>query len=220
MRGKILPAFRTLEFGIVVFLVYGLQGGLWLLRSLGHPLPVPVFLEPVHLQRTLAWELGLMVVLGLFLYRQGWRPGDVHLRISARDTWLGCSLMVGSCVLYFAFYLAVCGVKGMEFMGFVVMPGPLGLGRALLLVLVHPLFEEWITLGYVTRVLASQGAGVAIGTSVFLRLFVHLGQGPMAVASLLPMGLLYAVCYWRMRRLWPFLVAHALLEAVPLLAIG
>lgn len=62
--------------------------------------------------------------------------------------------------------------------------GHLSVPAAVLVSLINPLFEE--------------------------RLSVHLYQGPLGVASILPMGLLFAVYYWEMRQLWRPILAHFL----------
>ena len=57
----------------------------------------------------------------------------------------------------------------------------------------------------------------AVGVSVLIRLLYHTYQGPMAVAFIFPMGVLFAVAYWRRRALWPLILAHGLFDFIGLM---
>jgi membrane protease YdiL (CAAX protease family) len=57
---------------------------------------------------------------------------------------------------------------------------------------------------------------VAINTSVVVRLLYHLYQGPIGIMTAVPMGLLYGYVYSRTRQLWPLVVAHMLMDLIPL----
>ena len=57
-----------------------------------------------------------------------------------------------------------------------------------------------------------------MNASIALRMSFHLYQGPTAFLSFAVFGLLFTLFYIRTGRLWPLIVAHALLEAVQLLS--
>jgi membrane protease YdiL (CAAX protease family) len=44
--------------------------------------------------------------------------------------------------------------------------------------------------------------------SATIRLLCHLYQGPIAPLTILPLGIIFALVYWKWRRLWPIAVAH------------
>ncbi|HEY1961884.1 MAG TPA: CPBP family intramembrane glutamic endopeptidase, partial [Rhizomicrobium sp.] len=100
----------------------------------------------------------------------------------------------------------------------VVAPGlsPFAAGP---IAIVNPLFEEVFVTGYVMTALKSNGnPWRAINASVLLRLLYHLYQGSLGVLAIIPMGLIFAVWYARTGRLWPIIVAHALLDGTALLS--
>ncbi len=84
---------------------------------------------------------------------------------------------------------------------------------ALALVLViNPVFEELLETGYFVQALQRYGAWVAVGASAAFRAFLHVYQGINAIVLIFPLGLIFGYAYWKWRRLWPLLVAHALLD--------
>jgi membrane protease YdiL (CAAX protease family) len=62
------------------------------------------------------------------------------------------------------------------------------------------------------------GIAIAVNASIALRMSFHLYQGPGAFLGFAVFGLVFTFFYIRTGRLWPLIVAHALLEAIALLA--
>lgn len=86
----------------------------------------------------------------------------------------------------------------------------------LVISLVNGLYEETFLLGYLVRAFDGAGASFAIGLSVLVRLLYHLYQGPDGAVSVVVFGLVLGGVYWRTRRLWPAVVAHALADLLAL----
>ena len=96
---------------------------------------------------------------------------------------------------------------------------PTGTVPALLVVavtVINPVFEEFLWLGYGVNALERFGLGGACVISVALRTLVHAYQGAMAVVGILPLGIVMTLYYAGTRRLWPVIVAHAILDAIAL----
>lgn len=76
------------------------------------------------------------------------------------------------------------------------------------------LVEEVVVLGYLVTRLPQAGwsAGAAIAASALLRGSYHLYQGWGGFAGNLVMGVVFAWLFTRTRRIWPFVVAHLLLD--------
>jgi membrane protease YdiL (CAAX protease family) len=74
-----------------------------------------------------------------------------------------------------------------------------------------------LVVGYVIQALeAKQGIVFAIGISVLIRLLYHTYQGPIAAISIIPMGLIFAVVFWRWRNVVPLIVAHTIMNGLAL----
>ncbi|HVS77284.1 MAG TPA: CPBP family intramembrane glutamic endopeptidase, partial [Steroidobacteraceae bacterium] len=70
------------------------------------------------------------------------------------------------------------------------------------------------------RPYSAQAAGLAtaVNVSAAIRLSCHLYQGVAGVLTAVPVGLLFGAWFARTRRLWPLIVAHAVLDLVALAA--
>jgi uncharacterized protein len=75
---------------------------------------------------------------------------------------------------------------------------------------INPVFEESLWGGYFVHALKRYGMWIAVLASALLRTFCHAHLGIRALVSILPMGVIYGLVYWRWRQLWPLVVAHSL----------
>jgi membrane protease YdiL (CAAX protease family) len=74
------------------------------------------------------------------------------------------------------------------------------------------LAEEFLYLGFVASVLRSRSTAAAFWGSVLVRVAVHLYQGPLALVAVAPVGVVLTSYYLGSRRIWPAVVAHAVLD--------
>ncbi len=127
-----------------------------------------------------------------------------------------------------AAFFAVVGLGGLAFylgavaLGvnrFVVPVPPLGHWGTGPVLLTHAaaaaLLEEVIVLGYlVTRLRQlAWSPFAAVAASALLRGSYHLYQGWGGFAGNMVMGILFGIAFLRLRRTWPFVIAHFLLDA-------
>jgi uncharacterized protein len=83
--------------------------------------------------------------------------------------------------------------------------------------LVNPLFEELLVCGYVVSALRNrQGLELAMAISVAIRAGYHTYQGTEGVMATIVLGTLCCIWFARTGRLWPLVVAHAVLDFWPL----
>ena len=78
--------------------------------------------------------------------------------------------------------------------------------------IVNGLYEEVFLIGYLLRALENLGAPFAIGATVLVRVLYHLYQGPVGAVEVLVFGLIFAVYFWRTRKLWPLVFAHIIAD--------
>jgi membrane protease YdiL (CAAX protease family) len=204
----------------VVGLTVGLNLVLYLLATAHFGFrPTIRFTEP-SLVGTVVWEVVLACLLGRFLYLRGWRVSDFPHSVSLASTGLGVALWLGTYLLYAFSYSIVCVTLGPgDPLSAVSVHGHVGLPVAFLVTAINPLFEELLLVGYLLRALRGHGAAFAIGASVLLRLLPHSYQGPLAVVSIVPMGVLFGLYFWRFQNLWPPVFAHALADFIGLLSL-
>jgi membrane protease YdiL (CAAX protease family) len=185
----------------------------------------PIAMSDARLARTFGLEVGISVTIGAWLWRRGWRPHRTATRpFAARDLLRGLGLwlavMVGASgwALVCRWLLPSVFAVAMQ----TQWTGHPHLGVIIPLSLFNAVFEELLWLGLGLIAFRRFGAGVAGALSVGLRLLVHAYQGPLALISIIPLGLIFTVYYIRSGRLWPIVIAHAFQDLLALgyLAVG
>lgn len=218
-RDKIERLPLTSEFLIVIGTTFGANFALFLAQLAQSGVQPQVHFDDARLLWLLAYEVVVGTLLGAFLYLRGWRLADLNLRITRKTFGMAGFLFAG-----FYLYGIVMGLVANAFGVTAVFTqisfqGTVSVLMALLVSLINPVFEEALTVAYVTKALKPQGAVFAVGASSLLRLVAHAYQGPLAVVMVFPLGIAFAIVYWRTRELWPLILTHGLIDLVGLLSI-
>lgn len=212
------PFTRHREVALVGCSVVALFFALTLPRLLANGVGKPVRLTDRGLLGTLATEVVLTAVWLPILRRRGWTVGHVTRPYENFDLLRGVSLACAAWVSYalaFNIVLAVAPAFARHATEFRVT-GTVSWLTLVCLVMLNPIFEESLYEGYIANALRRSGWAVALGGSVAVRLALHLYQGPIALLSIVPMGLVFTGYYLRTRRLWPLVAAHMVLDAIAL----
>lgn len=169
---------------------------------------------------SLVWSICIeLLILGMFaaiLRARGW---PLRRRLGLEFSWkaaaAGVPLFIMYLLLYWVMatlilivYPAARQVWAFSFTNrapFVLM---------LVFIAINSIFEEITVTAYVIEALGAQGAGLAITASTLLRFSYHLYQGPLASLSIVPLGLLFGMMFWRWRNIWPLIVAHTIANVV------
>ena len=200
-------AFDPGEFAIVIALAFGLSIVGSLAMALSYTGREIVF-DDVGLWATVAYEVIFGAMIWMILRSRGWVWSDFAVHPSKGSTVLGAILAAGIVVFDLVFEAVV---------GKVPVSLQAGLLSVLVVSIVNPLFEELLVLAYVVQAVRPRfGLMTAVNVSLALRLIYHLYQGPMAVIPIAFFGVVITVVYVRMGRLWPAIVAHAILDFVGL----
>jgi membrane protease YdiL (CAAX protease family) len=170
--------------------------------------------------RTLLYELVLTAVCFAFLRLRNYKIGErLKFEPSLKGTLVALGLFVATYIIYaisISIIFALVGAQNIPVAEYVITVGlPLVIAASL----INPLFEETFVMGYVFDKFQSQGVVWAVTASVLIRVSYHLYQGWVGIISLLITGLIFAVVYARYRNLWPFYLAHALMDFVGLVSI-
>lgn len=177
-------------------------------------------IELARLQSTLVFDntralqiLGIEVLCGsialAILRRRGWNFG---LRPTVLQTAAGMALMFGASLLIGMLYELTQALTKTDPAAATTMKSTLTWPVLILFTLVNPLYDELFLVAYNVEAAKDSGAAFAISLSAFVRFVCHLEQGPVSAVTILPLGLVFAAVYWRWRRLWPLVVAHAVMD--------
>jgi membrane protease YdiL (CAAX protease family) len=216
-----MPKFIQALPGWAEFLIVTAVGlGPFIVMSAMTVLNGQVLTRPHHNNLSLlllvVFEAVLMAVLVPFLNVRGWTLRRAGLALSLHDTGTGAGLALLNYILYVAIWIAFATAfpyaAHSAAQVVVVSPG-LALATALLVSCFNAVFEEVFVAGYVITALKEKHSlWFAINVSVALRLSYHLYQGVQGVIVSIPFGLLLGYWYARNGRLWPLIVAHALVD--------
>jgi membrane protease YdiL (CAAX protease family) len=179
----------------------------------------PITITDVELLHGLVVELILTATVGVWLWRRGWRPHrSATLPFVRQDLARGIVLWAGA-IVSVALWATVCRIFSPDLIEISKETQMIGAPRfwvSLSFSIVNAVFEELLWLGLGIAAFRRFGIGPAATVSIGLRLLAHAYQGPLALVTILPIGVVFTVYYIRSRRLWPIVVAHAFQDTLAL----
>lgn len=212
-----MPKPSSREFWTVIIFTYGVHILLSIASRLVYGFQPHILITNGSLLILLAEEVSTAALLSWYLFGRGWRLSDLSFSVSGGQTLEGAGLYVLSlfaCWLVGACLLQISLVQ--ELVQSVYIERHVSIYVAIAITLVNPAFEEILNLGYVQQCLDHHGPAFSIGVAVLLRLLMHIYQGPIAVLTILPIGIAFSWYFrWR-RRLYPVILAHAIMDFIGL----
>lgn len=204
--------------------VIGLAFGYFILSSI-FQFFVPPGSAPItenYLLFLIIYEPIILLAIFWFLKQRGWSFDDFNLQPSLRAT--GYGVLLAGCA--YISYVAVWKIVSFLAPGLLkvisqatLVSNNISVIYILAVSVINPLFEELLVVGYVVTALKQvKGVTYAVIISVAIRLLYHLYQGPLAVLSIIPLGLIFGYWYAKRGRLWSVIVAHALFDFIGLYA--
>ncbi|MCU1348553.1 MAG: protease self-immunity family protein [Acidobacteria bacterium] len=166
-------------------------------------------------------ELAILLVVCWILRVRGRSIADLGMRFSLGGLLSGIPLTIAYLFLYWFTALTVASfAPALGRIDIFRMTWHAPTALILLMLVVNSVFEEFLVTGYVVTALAGDGPAYAISASNLIRFLYQVYQGPVAAISILPMGILFGIVYWRSRSLWPLMVAHTLVNVLGVLVWG
>lgn len=160
----------------------------------------------------MAMEIVCGAIAVMILRARGWTASELGLRITMPQTIAGMFLLMGSVLVISGFYEIVRWASGTDPDAATSVQMKLTWPVLIALTLINPLYDEVLAVAYNIRAAASHGPAFAITLSAGVRFLCHLEQGPIAAVTILPLGIIFAIVYWRWRLVWPLVVAHGVMD--------
>lgn len=209
------------EFILVVLAAFGytILGNvlLVLLTAGGTALADEPTITDASLRSLLSFELVVLTLVGALLYLRGWRLPRLGRPFAMPDLVAGLALAFGTYLMYYALVLAFSPPDSSSTQTYDFARNDLGLATLIAVSVVNPVFEEVLLCGYIVTVLKERrGFWTAVNFSLAVRLACHLYQGATGVIAIVPLGFVFTYWYARTGRLWPLIIAHALIDATGL----
>jgi len=204
-----------------IAIVFGLTVGGWLFLWALKGTFISFDFGQARLLRTWAAEVIYVIVLWPWLASRGWSFGAIAGAPQPIDILRGFGLALIAYIAYFftAYSWVVFDPRTYDVL---LHAKPVGTAAAWVVivgVIINPVVEEFLWLGYGITALRRYGTRTAVVTSIALRLTVHLYQGRLAFISVLPGAVVFTLYFVRTRRLWPIIVAHMLVDTIGLLSV-
>jgi uncharacterized protein len=203
-------------------LVTGLAFGPFIASSLRVALGAPTSgaFSAAALQYLLVYEVAMLALIGLILAARGRTLAWITPRPSWRDPAYAAALALTAYLSYWlAWQLAahLVDMQGAAQRAVKIFHNQADWATIVLQSLVNGFFEEALVAGYVISFLKEKrGFWFAVNVSAGIRLSYHLYQGPIGVAGLVPLGLIFGAWYAKTGRLWPLVIAHVAMDIVGL----
>jgi membrane protease YdiL (CAAX protease family) len=227
MQNNLGPSRREFfapEFLLVVLLAFGLFS-VASVRALFGPLTgrAALLFDDHRVWTLLFYQLSVAPVIMYILWERGWKWPDFSVKITPRGVLQGMGLAAAAFAATKASFLLASSIAEASVPAVIaeipattgILPMMAMLGAAV----VKAVFEEVLVCGYVVQSLRGRfGIALAANASIALRMSFHLYQGPAAFLGYAVFGLVFTLFYVRTGRLWPLIVAHALLAVVELAA--
>jgi membrane protease YdiL (CAAX protease family) len=153
-------------------------------------------------------ELALGFIAALLLARRGWTASDFGFRVSVGSTIAGIGLFAFTMLVCTFVYMAAVQTPLLHGWPSFTMSLTASPALILLFMVVNSFFEEGFVAGYVIEAARGGDIAFAVSVSTVVRLLYHTYQGPAALTSIVPIGLIFALAYLRWRNLWLLIVAH------------
>lgn len=179
----------------------------------------PIAISDLELLAGVGLELVLALTIGFWLWRRGWRPFRTATRPFVPGDILRAIVLWVAAIGAVACWALICRTVFpalFQVARHTELTGAPNFWASLIYSIVNAIFEEllWLGLGFVA--FRRFGWAVAGGISVLLRLLVHAYQGPLALVTVLPVGIVFTLYYARTWRMWPVIVAHAFQDTLAL----
>ncbi len=167
---------------------------------------------------TLVMEVFITAVCVLILYLRGWTLWrDFPFKIDLKNAGYALGVFILSYVAYAVLYNIVALSVGQDALHISKFTVTANIGLIIAVSLVNPLFEETFVAYYVFERLKNYGPFIFIAVSSLIRVSYHLYQGWIGVIGILPLGIVYAIAFWKTRNLMPLYLAHAAQDLIGLI---
>jgi membrane protease YdiL (CAAX protease family) len=197
-----------------VFLVFAIWFGLGIImRNIErHLMPG----APLHGEFSNLGMIGLaiyqlLVFALVFLYIgriRGWPFASFGFHISWKLTGLGVLLFVPAKLIFVLRRMVVSpNTAGL-------LAGQIALPIDIISSIITGIFEELMEVGYIIKVTEKYGMWTAVFISALIRTVQHAYQGAAGMACVLVIGVTFGLVYWKLRQLWPLMVAHILIDII------
>lgn len=168
---------------------------------------------------TLVSELVVTSVCVGILYLRGWKLWrDFPFHTNLKHAALSLGLIAASYFIYALLYNIAILSFGIDTLGISQFTVTANVGLIFAVSVINPLFEETFVVYYLFEHLKNYGPFIFVAASALIRVSYHLYQGWLGVIGILPLGIIFAIAFWKTKNLMPLYLAHAIEDLIGLIS--
>ncbi len=209
-----IGAIRSLPGWLETALIVAAGFGVFIYSALAYE-PASVVYTAGDFSYLAQYEIIVGAILLAFLFVRGWRMEALGFRRFQPRDLFDTALLTLSVFLIPTLLWSVFGDPNAQSPMVVSEPG-VSAATAIAFSLINASYEEIFVCAYVVAATRKLGLAPAILISAALRVSYHLYQGPLALISILPVGLIFAWYFAVRGRVWPLIVIHFALDLLAL----
>jgi membrane protease YdiL (CAAX protease family) len=161
------------------------------------------------------YELLVFALVFLYIGRiRGWSVTSFGFQISWNWTGLGVLLFVPAELIFMLRLMVVNPNTAVS------MAGQIALPVIIINSIINGIFEELMEVGYIIKLTERYGMWAAVIISALVRTVLHVHLGTSGMACVLAIGVMFGLFYWKLRQLWPLVVAHILVDIIGFLRVA
>ena len=194
-----------------VVLVFAIWIGLGIITRIikGHLMPgAPLHGEFGLISLSIYHLLVLALVFPYIGRIRGWSFASFGFQISWKWTGLGVLLFVPTKLLFILRRMIVSPNTADLLAGQIAFP------IIIMSSIIIGIFEELMEVGYIIKVTEKYGMWTPVFISALIRAVIHAYQGAVGMACVFVIGVIFGLVYWKLRQLWPLIVAHILIDII------
>lgn len=154
--------------------------------------------------------IALMIILYILKVRN-WSVSDFNLEFTFRMIWIALLLMfirnfIGGIGFKIFELINIADKSTQKHVQFGLESNWISIS---LILIINSIYEEVLLIGYFFKRLEKYHPVIVIGFSMLIRLSYHTYQGWMCLFSIIPLGLVFGYYYYKYKKLWPLIIAHA-----------
>lgn len=209
------PLLNLIELVLILFIGFGFFWYSDYLALTSPPILVHEFTTELFVELAVL-EVFLFILIVIILKWRGWNAKDFSLRFTFSMFGIGL-LLVGLRLSIGHIIESILASFGISAINEYQLSA--GLISVILVLIINSIYEEFLLLGYLFKRLEALHPMLIILISMLIRESYHLYQGWEKVPMAISIGIVFGWYYYKYKKLWPPIIAHAMGNGLAFLAL-
>ncbi len=169
-------------------------------------------LSSSHFIYTSAYEVISFSIIVFILFKRNYRFSDFDFEFSFKLLGVAIILFLIVKYTYGSIFLILKHFIKTDTLNYLKFKYSAGTVSVISVLVINSFYEEFLLNGYLFKILANYKSKFIILLSVGLRMSYHTYQGWIGLVSVLVIGIVFSLYYFKYAKLWPIIIAHGLIN--------